>query len=698
MSATMHLGDCQEIMRTFPDNHFDTVITDPPAGISFMNMAFDSDRGGRAQWIAWLTPIMAECLRVTKPGGSALVWSIPRTSHWTGTALEMAGWEVRDVITHLFGSGFPKSLDISKQLDKMAGAEREVIGMSPNSRFNQNKMYANGNGLRGHESYTGDPVTAPATDAARTWDGWGTALKPAAEFWWLCQKKLDGTYSENAAKWGVAGLAIDKGRIPANGSEPNARTAKTKAKEYNGNTYQPITRNGDGWQGESGRWPSNLLLDESAAAHLDQMSGELTSGARTGQTMQPGRNGIYGNFKGRAGYCESSTGGASRFFQIIESDEASRICSLCDMPLAQRHGIMNVTPEVHVQEDIPCNANNAEKNLSQNTENNDSAADHAPEPIQLDSAGKSESLRLFVSNAESSSTPTPETSGYSAPSNASLIAIVQNALSVSCAENLCEKCKMSIAQNLVAIGQNLEEPRSRRSWEHFISGIQNALGQRSDGATETIQSFAQKQWHAFERTITAMQIEDPAKSAEIQRLTSITMIIQSLWMCDTSAADAILPFTLRSAAVGGQGYESASRLIYCGKSSRRERNLGLEGMPERPIRPDGKRDWGSHDIFNTAGSGRNTDNKPAANHHPTCKPIKLMRYLCRLTSTPTGGIVLDPFAGSGSTGVAAIAEGRNFVGIELDADYFAIMERRIAHALAEQERAQMALPLEMMGK
>jgi DNA modification methylase len=109
-------GDCLDILKTLEDNSVDSLITDPPAGISFMGKEWDEDKGGRKQWIAWMTEVMQECLRVMKPGAHGLVWAIPRTSHWTATALEDAGFEVRDVVTHLFGSGFPKSHNIEKIL------------------------------------------------------------------------------------------------------------------------------------------------------------------------------------------------------------------------------------------------------------------------------------------------------------------------------------------------------------------------------------------------------------------------------------------------------------------------------------------------------------------------------------------------------------------------------------------------------
>src|SRR5690606_25759903 len=95
---------------------------------SFMGKNWGKDKGGRQDWISWMQEVASECLRVIKPGGHALVWAIPRTSHWTGMAWEDAGWLPRDKIYHCFGSGFPKSLSISKEIDRIAGAEREVIG------------------------------------------------------------------------------------------------------------------------------------------------------------------------------------------------------------------------------------------------------------------------------------------------------------------------------------------------------------------------------------------------------------------------------------------------------------------------------------------------------------------------------------------------------------------------------------------
>jgi hypothetical protein len=219
-------GDCLEVLKQGPDNSVDSVVTDPPAGISFMGKDWDSDKGGSKEWIAWLTEVSKEMLRVLKPGGHGLVWAIPRTSHWTATALEDAGFEIRDVVTHLFGTGFPKSLDISKAIDKAAGAEREIVGLSYYSGAGElqtrkatlpmvNKSVADLTYKPLTMQKTGLPITAPATPEAKQWSRLRHgALKPASEHWILVRKPLsEKTVAANVLMWGTGGINIDGCRI-----------------------------------------------------------------------------------------------------------------------------------------------------------------------------------------------------------------------------------------------------------------------------------------------------------------------------------------------------------------------------------------------------------------------------------------------------------------------------------------------------
>ena len=236
MSYEVKVGDCLEVLKSMPAHSADAIVTDPPAGIGFMGKAWDKDKGGRDYWIAWMQEIAAECLRVLKPGGHALVWALPRTSHWTATAWENAGFEVRDRVAHFFGSGFPKSMDISKAIDKAAGAEREILEITGQ----RCGVFAHsGSGKPQNVDDYQKVITAPATDDAKQWEGWGTALKPACEDWWLLRKPLgEKTIAKNVLRHGTGGLNIDACRVG----------------------------------GCPGRWPAHLVLDDEAGAVLDEQA------------------------------------------------------------------------------------------------------------------------------------------------------------------------------------------------------------------------------------------------------------------------------------------------------------------------------------------------------------------------------------------------------------------------------------------
>ena len=306
--------DCLDVLRALPDEGVDAVVTDPPAGISFMGKEWDSfgaaqrhftvARSGaglprygtwrpsatqdavdaqltvRAAFVTFMTDVMRECLRVLKPGGYALVWAIPRTAHWTAWATEDAGFEIRDVVLHLFGSGFPKSLDVSKAIDKAAGAEREIIADNPNHRAISGVQYE---GVYVGGNTGAATITAPATDDARQWKGWGTALKPAAEHWILARKPLIGTVAANVLAHGTGGLNIDGCRVGYADDIDKASATD-----------------------QIGRWPANLILDEDAAQALDAQSGTLKSGARPG--------------------------GASRFFYVAKAARKERDLGLGHLP------------------------------------------------------------------------------------------------------------------------------------------------------------------------------------------------------------------------------------------------------------------------------------------------------------------------------------------------------------------------------
>lgn len=250
----LYLGDCLEALRSLKSNSVDSIVTDPPYGLKFMGKKWDYEIPKVEVW--------RECLRVLKPGGHMLVACGTRTQHRMVVNIEDAGFEVRDVITWLYGSGFPKSLDVSKAIDKAAGAEREVIGeqdVGPDMR---------GGNFENAEGRMIAKITAPATDLAKQWQGWGTALKPACEFWTLARKPLEGTVAANVLKHGVGGINVDGCRIESPDANLAAKQKNFDGMGYGGNsdtsevpTYNPI-----------GRFPANLILDEEAAAMLGEPS------------------------------------------------------------------------------------------------------------------------------------------------------------------------------------------------------------------------------------------------------------------------------------------------------------------------------------------------------------------------------------------------------------------------------------------
>ena len=338
MDFILH-GDCLDILEDLPPEEYDSLVTDPPAGIAFMGKEWDKDKGGREEWIAWLEKVMRECLRVLKPGAHGLVWALPRTSHWTATALENAGFEIRDVVMHVFGSGFPKSHNISKALDKMAGAEREVTGTRIK---NTGTHYYESGAKMGRANYgvrQGDskvvyenveiPITAPATTEAKQWSGWGTALKPAAEHWILVRKPIEGTVADNVLKYGVGGLNIDECRV-----ETEDTLSFGSRKLGDGIKYSKCEPTTEGIQNPQGRFPSHFVLSHSehctdiqcdiecAVKTLDGQSGIRAPGGYP-KMFGMGYHGVKEKAE-RSERVNTESGGASRFFYTAKASKSER--------------------------------------------------------------------------------------------------------------------------------------------------------------------------------------------------------------------------------------------------------------------------------------------------------------------------------------------------------------------------------------
>jgi site-specific DNA-methyltransferase (adenine-specific) len=447
VSFILYNENCLDVLKRLEDNSLDSIVTDPPYGLSFMGKKWDYDVPSVEIW--------AECLRVLKPGGHLLAFAGTRTQHRMAVRIEDAGFEIRDMIAWVYGSGFPKSHDVSKAIDKQVDAERKVVGTKiglPGYHLNPHDGgEALGHGLSSSTYETrlkSSQITAPATEAAQQWQGWGTALKPALEPITVARKPLIGTVADNVLEHGTGGLNIDGCRV----------------------------------------------------ATEDKLSGGHASG---GQQM---------------------TGGWER-------------------------------PWMKDPDAVVANAERSRQSVAK-------AEELGRWPANLIHDGSDEVVWLFPDG-----------------------------------------------------------------------GAHGGKGK-----------FVQHTWG--DREPTEQNIE-PSKG-------------------------------------------SAARFFYCAKSSKRDRDEGLEGFEAKATafgnqaQAELKRGNLDHD---DGKSGMNKV-KMRQNSHPTVKPTDLMRYLCRLV-TPPGGVVLDPFMGSGSTGKAAMIEGFQFIGCEMSPEYFEIAKARIEAAKTEPTQKDM---------
>ena len=312
-NAVVYHGSNLDVLPTLPDNSVDAIVTDPPYELGFMGKSWDSSG------IAYSVELWAECLRVLKPGGHLLAFGGSRTWHRIAVAIEDAGFDVRDSIAWLYGSGFPKSLDISKAIDKAAGAEREVLETIPDRWTGKGSIYQ----YAMAEEKENVNITAPATEEAKKWQGWGTALKPAFEPIVVARKPLVGTVAANVLAFGTGGLNIDASRIGYQGEKPSTWFDQQERKNQN----IPFGSTADTTEPSSlGRWPANIILDEHTAGLLDEQSGERQAGAfpkkanvATGKHYEGGWNAVE-----REQRLSLDSGGASRFFYVAKASKKDR--------------------------------------------------------------------------------------------------------------------------------------------------------------------------------------------------------------------------------------------------------------------------------------------------------------------------------------------------------------------------------------
>ncbi len=535
MDNLLLLGDSLQVLKDFPDNSVDAIVTDPPYGLSFMGKKWDYDVPSVELW--------REVLRVLKPGGHVLSFGGTRTYHRMVVNMEDAGFEIRDQVMWIYGSGFPKSQNVAKQIDKQAGVEPTVVGINPSSRPNSKMKGSRGfdGDLESEESAGEQMLTAATSDDAKLWQGWGTALKPANEPICLARKPLEKglTVAENVLKYGTGAINVDASRI---GTE--TRTYSLNGAIQGGNfgnkANQPASERDH--VTATGRWPANILFDEAAAEMLDEQSGDKCGAAAPVKKKNTPKTTNLVNYKPHESVGDDGksfrgdSGGASRFFYVAKASKRERNAGLGKDLLWE----------------------NLDQNLMDRT-------------VEL-----SQRLRAILG-------------GTTANLNA-------------------------IEWNTILYGNTTSEPFQKA----LISTIKTA-------SKQTIES----------KTLNVL--------ANLSTKESILDAIRTITENGLSLVENVPDTSLPKLNITNDEMESLLGVV----------NAVLTTLSQ------------------IKGLGK------TGNFHSTVKPIKLMEYLCKLITPPNGGVVLDPFMGSGTTGIAAKNLGFNFIGIEMNQEYLEIAKKRV---------------------
>lgn len=609
------LGDCREVLKDIADNSIDAIVTDPPYGLEFMGKDWDkfgactdsdvqegTDKshpfrnsakrvryGKKTDGLQeFLTPIFAECLRVLKPGGHMLAFGGSRTYHRLASAVEDAGFEIRDQIMWIQGSGFPKSQNVSKAIDKAGGVspesqatmlrqKREAAGMTRDEvaaavgctvasvrDWEEGRARARGKSVeyitpsdtyrealanllgythderqkiglsvdrRGDGSvmglgHSGELTSGGHTPASKQWEGWGTALKPAHEPIVVARKPLKGTVANNVLTYGTGAINIDGCRVPIN--SPDDSTVRKRGDSTGTSTgWSSVKRSPIGGS-DTGRWPANVIHDgseEVLAAFPVTKSGSGNKRKKPHQT-----NSMAGtlNMLGREEVSYGDEGSAARFFYCAKASKKDRN----------------------------------------------------------------------------------------------------------------ENCEGVMTWDSVDLNPDLEE------LNQLVRGI----------SEDTMLLLVDTEWStpSSGRTIT-----DPFPTDTMFIIETVSKLITELKTLNSSqpsnTRDFILDATRTLVASGLNLAESAALISHWTQNSTDERTESALGVVSAALTT----------LSKISGKGK------LGNIHSTVKPTELMRYLIRLV-TPPGGVVLDPFMGSGSTGKAARLEGFDFIGIEENLEYFEI--------------------------
>jgi len=614
MKSKIINNDCLTALKEMEDNSIDSIVSDPPYGISFMGKKWDYDVPKVEVW--------KECLRVLKPGGHALIACGTRTQHRMAVNLEDAGFEIRDIVAWVYGSGFPKSHNIGKSVDKLQGNDREVTGRYTDpsgaeyKQTGHRKNFTSGNSDKVKNCSDDRFILTKGTSP---YEGWGTALKPSFEIWSLCRKPL------------TAVLPFDIIGIDNNLIKFLCQLLNVKFVE------KTLELNSQELKGELDFALLNVVIKtiqkkEELKEEMDIFKSQETE-KMFWNIVSLWSNILEENYKRQNKSITSTT--------IVLTTELKTLNYL----------ILSNTQE-SVQ-DQKTQTNGMKQNVKI-VEELSSVVCATLENILIAFAPENAIAQaILLSNKEKEITRGKETTkvGLSEKVNMELWTL--------CRKPLEEK---TIASNVLKYGTggiNIDQCRVKGNykWRASDSKIkgdifkEGSFGEKSsigrfpanlihDGSDEVVEGFPE------------------THKAGNKKLSPITSGKSIFGIGDKGKRNPKIP---------GDNGGSASRFFYCAKASKSERNKGLEGFEEKL--------GGSLEGGDDKRNGQ-PQMKMTKNNHPTVKPIKLMQYLCRLI-TPKGGTILDLYVGSGSTGIGAKLEDFNFIGIEREKEYCTIAEARI---------------------
>lgn len=589
--ATLYHGDCREILAGLAADSVDAIVTDPPYGLSFMGNHWDYDVPAVDVWKA--------AISILKPGAHLLAFAGTRTQHRMAVNIEDAGFDIRDMIAWVYGSGFPKSMDVSKAIDKAAGAEREVVGSKlgmPGYSLKVNDTDDHGRTAYGKytNADTECAITAPATDAARQWQGWGTALKPALETVTFASKPFTDEQERDII---LSNLIRLEARLWLLSSASAVEKSSTSSQSEYGAACAIA------------QWSADEITNTRAdlCGQMDTSLFELATTTSLNIVSSWRRTLVESWNDGNTSTTEtkSSTTTDLRIlkFSLSQITPAS-IIKACSLPGGFR-----------------VNASIAESHFNA-------------------SLSLLQSIRTLSATERAMSQAQHEHQAAGVKPNLDPCIMARKPLIGTVAENVqqhgtgalnIDGCRVGdeiIAQHGRsgdAFGFASAEPAGRSWVGRWPSNLIH------DGSEEVLQAFPDAPGQQADESRTAPSSKTNSVYGRMNRVGEPSA---------DSDNDGVVGFKMKPGARRLDS-GSAARFFYCAKADKADRGEG--------------------------------------NTHPTVKPTDLMRYLCALV-TRQAGIVLDPFMGSGSTGLGAYAAGMKFIGIEREQKYFDIACKRIENA------------------